>query len=203
MHCAFRTSHRPLARTGRPSAHASSATIDRLSKYDGMISSSAAAIASNLSASSRNPRCRIRGCVGNRQQRVADEHERQRAPRRPAGSSRRTGTAPRSPCSRRSARRRSRMGPGCCTSGGSDAAAGSPAHPNRRPPLRPARPGLPETASIIARSSGELYISPRTPRKIGRNTVRPIASIALGRRHQHGAIAGRASAVVRVDSSGS
>ena len=46
----------PLATTGRPSAHASSATIDRLSKYDGMISRSAAAIASNLSASSRKPR---------------------------------------------------------------------------------------------------------------------------------------------------
>ena len=54
----------PLATTGRPSAHDSSATIDRLSKYDGMISRSAAAIASNLSASSRKPRWRIRGCWG-------------------------------------------------------------------------------------------------------------------------------------------
>src|SRR5438067_2498328 len=46
MHCPFSTSHLPLTSTALLSAHASSATIDRLSKYDGMISTSAAAIAS-------------------------------------------------------------------------------------------------------------------------------------------------------------
>ena len=40
MHWPLRTSHFALASTGLPSAHASSATIDRLSKYDGMMSSS-------------------------------------------------------------------------------------------------------------------------------------------------------------------
>jgi hypothetical protein len=45
-----------LARTGRPSAQASRATIERLSKYDGMMSSSDAAMASNLSSSVTNPR---------------------------------------------------------------------------------------------------------------------------------------------------
>ena len=50
----------PLASTGLPSAQASSATIDRLSNYDGMISRSAAASASNLS---RRRESRDAGCA--------------------------------------------------------------------------------------------------------------------------------------------
>ena len=50
------TSQWPLASTGLPSAHASSATIDRLSYRDGMISTSAAASASNLSSSEQEAR---------------------------------------------------------------------------------------------------------------------------------------------------
>ena len=51
MHWPRSTSQWPLASTGLPSAQASSATIDRLSNCDGMISTSAAASASNLSSS--------------------------------------------------------------------------------------------------------------------------------------------------------
>src|SRR2546430_11370861 len=51
MHCPFSTSHRPLASTGRPSAHASRATIDRLSKYEGMISASADRKSTRLNSS--------------------------------------------------------------------------------------------------------------------------------------------------------
>ena len=43
---------------------ASSATIDRLSKYDGMIRNSAACSASHFSSSLTKPRWRIRGCTG-------------------------------------------------------------------------------------------------------------------------------------------
>ena len=99
-------------RTGRwrapgcPSAHASSATIDRLSKYDGMISRSAAASASNLSWSDRKPRCRMRGCFGTGMTALADQHQVEAARKRARRSAGRSRTARRSPCSRRCGRRR-------------------------------------------------------------------------------------------------
>ena len=73
---------RAARRTGRwpapgvPSAHASSATIDRLSKYDGMISASAPAIASNLSLVGQEAEVADVRMVGIGRIELADEHER-------------------------------------------------------------------------------------------------------------------------------
>ena len=54
------------------------------------------------------------------------------------------------------------------------------------------------TCSISARSSSELYMSARTPRKTGAKIETPIAGIALGRRHEDGLVGDRARAVPRV-----
>ena len=98
----------PLASTGRPSAHASSATIDRLSKYDGMISRSAAASAVELVAIVEEAQmvdARVLRHVDDRRCRPGPGRGRAGRPRRSAGSARR---ARRSPCSRRCGRCRSR-----------------------------------------------------------------------------------------------
>ena len=136
--------------------------------------------------------------LGNRQQRVADQHERQLARRIRAGSPGRTRTAPGSPCSRRCGRRRPRTGRGCCTSAGSAPAADSAGTSDPTPTTTPGTVSLPETAWIIARSSGELYISARTLRNIGWKIDRPIVASrsAVGTRIARDG--GRARAVERV-----
>ena len=124
MHCPCSTSQRPLASTGLPSAQASSATIDRLSKYDGMISSSAAAMRVELVLVADEAEVMNARVLGNRDDRLADQHQVHAVGQRSASSAGRTRRAPRSPCSRRCGRRRSRSDRGCRTSAGSAPALG-------------------------------------------------------------------------------
>ena len=75
MHCPFNTSQRPLASTGRPIAQASSATIDRLSKYDGMIKHVGCRDAVELVLVWQKAEMMNAWVLRDRHDRAADEHQ--------------------------------------------------------------------------------------------------------------------------------
>ena len=163
-----------------------------------MISTSAAAIASNFSASVRKPRWRIRGCFGigridlpmstscSRPAHACGVRlevleqllaalvlvDAPHVDRKRAGDAELLAEA---------------LGLG-----------GRRARPSRRRRPYRGRSPVPAALRIMARSSNELNISARTPRKIGGKIAKPMAAIPLGRRHQHRLAIGRADAVVRV-----
>ena len=74
------TSHLPLTSTGRSAHQASSVTMDRLSRREGMTSSSAAARAFHFSSSERKPRWTIPASARDVDDRLADQGQPQARP---------------------------------------------------------------------------------------------------------------------------
>ena len=186
MHWPLSTSQRPLASTGRPSAQASSATIDRLSKYDGMISRSAAASASNLSWSDRKPEVVDAVVLRDRHHRACRSARRSR----PRGNVARVALEVveqlaaalvlvdpadvdrERPVDARSCRRN--------RAGSVRAGTSEPT-----PTTTPGTSALPAAAWIIARSSCELYMIAAHAAEDRPEDRQADRRIALGRRHQH------------------
>ncbi len=141
------------------------------------MSRSAAASASNLSLVRQEPQVADAVVLRDRHHRLADQQQVEAARERPRVALEVRRTAPRSPCSRRCGRCRSRTAgarrrrlPEARRVG---LRAGTLRADARR--RRPARRALPAAAWIIARSSWELYMIARTPRKIGPKIDSPIA----------------------------
>ena len=163
-----------------------------------MISSSAAAIASNLSASSRKPEMADARMLGNRQQRVADRARATACPPDPAGSARRSRTAPCSPCSRRCGRRRPRTGRGCCTSAGSAPAADCAGTSDPTPTTTPGTSSLPDDRLNHRALFGRVVHERADAAEHRLEDRQPDRRVALGGRHQDRARRRGAHAVVRV-----
>ena len=193
-----RRSWRWPAPAGRaPTLRAPPSTGSR--RYDGMISSSAAAIASNLSAVVEEAEVANARMCGMGRMRVADQDQRQLSRADRAGRLERTRTAPCSPCSRRCARRRSRTDRGCCTSGGSARGCGSAGISEPTPTTTEGTSGVAGDAPGSWRAlPASCTSSARTPRKIGWKIDSPTAAIALGGRHQDRRRGDRTDAVERV-----
>ena len=107
----------------------------------------------------------------------------------------RSRTAPCSPCSRRSGRRRPRTVRGCCTSGGSGRLRVAAARPSRCRRRRRAPARCPTTAWIIARSSGELYMTRADAAEQRLENRQADRRVALGGRHENRPSRGGARAV--------